>query len=236
MGFRDLQSFVAELERRGQLCRVRAAVDPVLEISAIADRVMKAPCPEGPAGAPATDPVHGGRGGVALLFENVKGSRMPVLINAFGSYARVRLALGCDDLETLAARVQQIIRPEVPTSLLEKMKRIPDLVKLAGFPPRVVKRGICQEVVHTDDANLFDLPILQCWPRDGELSAELLSDRVLPAGASGASELRQGTGRFITLAGVYTKHPETQERNVGMYRVQVFDEKLAAMHWHVHHD
>ncbi len=236
MGFPDLQSFVSELEHRGQLRRITAPVDPVLEISAIADRVMKAPCPEGPAGSPATDPVHGGQGGVALLFENVRGSRMPVLINAFGSYARVCLALGCEDLEALAARVQQIIRPEVPTSLLEKMKMIPELMKLATFPPRIVKRGICQEVVHTDDANLFDLPILQCWPRDGELSADLISDRVLPAGAGGVAGLRQGTGRFITLAGVYTKHPDTQERNVGMYRVQVFDEKLAAMHWHMHHD
>ena len=88
-----MQLFVAELERRGQLRRVAAAIDPILEISAVADRVMKSPSPEGPAGAPRTDPVHGGHGGVALLFENVKGSRIPVLINAFGSYARVRLAL-----------------------------------------------------------------------------------------------------------------------------------------------
>ena len=117
MAFADLQSFVTELERSGQLKRIAAPVDSLLEISAIADRAMKAPCPEGLAGAPSTDPVHGGRGGLALLFENVAGSRIPVLINAYGSYARVKLALGCDDLETLAERVQQLIKPEVPTSL-----------------------------------------------------------------------------------------------------------------------
>ena len=236
MGFSDLQTFVAELERRGQLRRIAAEVDPILEISAIADRVMKMPCPEGLSGAPATDPVHGGLGGVAMLFENVRGSRIPVLINAYGSYARMNLALGCDDLESLAARVQQIIKPEVPTSLIEKMKKIPDLMKLANFPPRVGKRGVCQEVVHTDDANLFNLPILQCWPRDGELSPSLIANRILPDGAAVPEDWPRGTGRFITLAGVYSKHPETQERNVGMYRVQVFDEKRCAMHWHMHHD
>lgn len=236
MGFSDLQSFVAELEHRGQLRRIAAPVDSILEISAVADRVMKAPSPEGLAGAPETDPVHGAQGGVALLFENVKGSRVPVLINAYGSYARVRLALGCDDLEALADRVQQLIKPEVPTSLLEKMKMIPELVKLATFPPKVVKRGICQEVIHTDDANLLDLPILQCWPRDGERSPDLVSSRVLPEEAGGLPDSPCGTGRFITLAGIYTRHPETNERNVGMYRVQVFNERLAAMHWHMHHD
>lgn len=235
MPFSDLQSFVAELDRRDQLRRVRARVDPILELSAIADRVMKSPCPEGPAGAPPTDPVHGGAGGRALLFENVVGSSVPVLINAFGSYARVKLALGCDDLEELAERVQQLVRPEMPTTLIEKMKKIPDLVKMAGYGPKVVKRGICQEEVHTDDADLTALPIIQCWPADGDLSSEPPEPSPRPpiteaAGAEGR------TGRYVTLAGIYTKDPETHDRNVGMYRVQVFGPKLAAMHWHVHHD
>ncbi|GMV96071.1 MAG: hypothetical protein AMXMBFR83_04400 [Phycisphaerae bacterium] len=235
MPFSDLQSFVAELERRDQLRRVRARVDPILELSAIADRVMKSPCPEGPAGAPPTDPVHGGAGGRALLFENVIGSSIPVLINAFGSYARVKLALGCADLEELAERVQQLVRPEMPTTLIEKMKKIPDLVKMAGYGPKVVKRGICQEEVHTDDADLTALPIIQCWPADGDPSSEPpeLSPRPPIAEAAGAEGR---TGRYVTLAGIYTKDPETHDRNVGMYRVQVFGPKLAAMHWHVHHD
>ena len=171
MPFADLQSFVAELEKRGQLQRITAEVDPVLELTEIADRVMKSPCPEGLAGAPATDPVHGGLGGRALLFENVRGSKIPLLINAFGSYERVKLALGCIDLEELAGRVQQMVKPELPTTLLEKMKKLPDLVKMAGMGPRVVRSGVCQEVVHTDDADFLSLPIIQCWPADGDLAS-----------------------------------------------------------------
>ena len=107
MPFSDLQTFVAELEKLDQLRRVRVEVDPILEISAIADRMSKSPCPEGIAGAPSTDPMHGGLGGRALLFEKVRGSDMPVLINAFGSYARVRMALGCESLEQLADRLRK---------------------------------------------------------------------------------------------------------------------------------
>lgn len=243
MPFPDLQSFVAELERRDQLRRVRPEVDPILEISAIAERMMKSPAPEGLDGAPATDPVHGGCGGRALLFEDVRGSSVPVLINAYGSYARIKLALGCDSLDALAARVQALIKPEVPTTLLDKMKKLPDLVKLAGYGPKVVRRGMCQEVVRTDDANLFDLPILQCWPHDGDLASEepeidAVSGRVLPPGAASTGDPAESvrTGRYITFAGVYTIDPETRDRNVGMYRVQVFGERLCAAHWHVHHD
>ena len=277
MGFPDLQSFVAELERLGQLRRVRAEVDPILEIAEIADRVMKSPSPEGPAGAPKTDPVHGQYGGRALLFENVRGSGVPLLINAYGSYARMKLALGCDDLESLADRVQQLVKPEIPSTLLEKMKKLPELVKLAGFAPRSVRRGACQEVVHTDDADLLALPILQCWPDDGNLASEpgympegaclsepraqasgpspdctdargkpsTLQGRALalpvrtepPAQASGPlCEAPQRTGRYITFGSILTSDPDSGAANLGMYRIQVFGRKLAAAHWHVHHD
>ncbi len=165
--FPDLQSFIQALESRGQLKRIRAQVDPVLEISEIADRVSKSPAPEGIAGAPATDPVHGGLGGYGLLFEKVRGSAMPVAINLYGSYARMRLALGCESFEALAARVQKLIRPEPPTTLMAKMKMLPELAKIAGYAPKHVKRGMCQEVVHTDDADLLSLPIIKCWPHDG---------------------------------------------------------------------
>ncbi|HPZ98117.1 MAG TPA: UbiD family decarboxylase [Phycisphaerae bacterium] len=238
MPFRDLQQFIAELDKRDQLRRVRAEVDPVLEITEIADRVMKSPSPEGLAGAPATDPVHGGCGGRGLLFERVRGSSMPVAINLFGSYARIKLALGCDDLEALAARVQQLVKPEMPASLLAKMKKLPDLVKLAGYAPKVGRRGICQEVVEKERASLHALPILQCWPHDGDLASEPPEPDGRPthAGVVEAPGAEGRTGRYITLGGVYTKDPETGDRNVGMYRVQVFGEKLAAMHWHMHHD
>jgi len=187
----DLQTFVNELEQRGWLKRVRVEVDPELEITEIADRVMKA-------------------GGPALLFEKVRGADMPLLINTFGSRERMCLALGCRSFEELAERVRTLIRPELPTTLMQKLRKLPELMQLGSLPPKIVKRGVCQEIVHTDDADLFRLPALKCWPQDG--------------------------GRYITLGAVFTKDPQTGERNVGMYRVQLFEPKLAAMHWHMHHD
>jgi len=246
MRFSDLRSFVVELERRGQLKRIAASVDPILEISAIADRFSKLPAAGG-ALPPATDPVHGSRGGAGLLFENVRGSSIPVAINVFGSYERMRLALGVESFEELADRVQQLVKPEMPTTLLEKMKKLPQLAKIAGYGPKVGKRGICQEVIHTDDADLLSLPIIQCWPHDGEPGyggKPALSPPLAKGGpGGGAFDIRHstfdnppGTARYITLAGIYTKDPDSGERNVGMYRVQVYGPKLAAMHWHMHHD
>ncbi len=259
MRFNDLQSFLLELESRAQLKRVAARVDPILEISAITDRVSKLPA-AGDAPPPETDPVHGRQGGWGLLFESVKNHDIPVAINIFGSYERMRMALGVECFEELADRVQQLVKPEMPTTLLEKMKKLPQLARLANFGPKVVKRGMCQEVVHTDDADLLSLPTIQCWPHDGEpgycgkpaLESEpRSSDRAEPelehprGLKSAAREFDNpqsqiddsaGTGRYITFAGIYTKDPESGERNVGMYRVQVYGPKLAAMHWHMHHD
>ncbi len=209
MAYPDLRSFVTDLERRGQLVRIAAEVDPILEITEIADRQSKLPAIDG-VPPPATDPVHGGLGGSALLFENVKGSSMPLLINAYGSYERIRLALGCESIEALARKVEQLVKPEMPTTLMEKMKKLPELARLASVPPKVVRSGACQEVVRTDDADLFELPVIQCWPEDG--------------------------GRYITFAGIYSKDPDSGERNVGMYRVQLFEPKMTAVHWHMHHD
>ena len=220
----DLQSFHAQLDQHGQLKRVSAQVDPILEISAIANRMSRMPA-AGDDPPPTTDPVHGRRGGYALLFENVMGSDIPVAINTFGSYARMRMALGVSDFEELAARVTELIKPEMPTTLIDKMKKLPQLAKLAGFGPKVVKQGMCQQVVRGDNASLLDLPIIQCWPDDGR-----------PGCGGKAADDREGTGRYITFAGIYSKDPATQVRNVGMYRVQIYDRKLAAMHWHMHHD
>jgi len=224
VSYQDLQSFIQGLENHNQLKRITVEVDPILEISAIADRVSKSPAAGG-APSPKTDPNHGQHGGHALIFENVKGSNIPVAINLFGSYTRMQLALGVDNFEQLADRVQQLVKPEMPTTLIDKMKKLPQLAKIASFGPKVVKRGICQEVVHTEDADLFDLPIIQCWPHDGE-----------PGYGLKPEDVKEGTGRYITFAGIYTKDPDTEERNVGMYRVQVVDSKLAVMHWHMHHD
>ncbi|MCP4250372.1 MAG: menaquinone biosynthesis decarboxylase [bacterium] len=209
MPYPDLQSFLTGLEQRGQLARVSAEVDPILELSQITDRVSKMPA-AGDAPPPATDPVHGTRGGRALIFENVKGSELPLAINVYGSYERMRLALGCDDFEELAGRVQQMIKPEMPTTIMGKMKKLPELAKMTSIGPKVVKRGLCQQVVRTDDANVFDLPVIQCWPDDA--------------------------GRYITLGSMVTRCPETGLRNLGMYRAQLFEPKMTAMHWHMHHD
>jgi 4-hydroxy-3-polyprenylbenzoate decarboxylase len=236
MLFSDLQSFVAELERLGQLRRVRPEVDPILEITEIADRMMKSPSPEGSAGAPATDRAHGHLGGRAVLFENVRGSSMPVLINAFGSYARIRLALGCRDLDEIGDRLRQMIKPEMPGTFLEKLKKLPELVRLASFAPKSVRHGVCQEVVRTDDASLLDLPISQCWPSDGDPASEPPAVHSPVEPVVEAEEATGRTGRYITFGGVITQDPASGVHNMGMYRVQVFGPKVAAAHWHVHHD
>src|SRR3990172_9306691 len=114
MTYTDLQTFIRDLDARGQLLRVKAQVDPILEISAIANRMSKLPA-AGSSPPPATDPVHGRRGGHGLLFENVKGSSIPVAINVFGSYERMRLALGVSDFDELSDRVQQLVKPDIPT-------------------------------------------------------------------------------------------------------------------------
>ena len=251
----DLQSFVAELEQRGWLKRISAEVDPILEITEITDRVTKG-------------------GGPALLFENVKGHDWPLLINTFGSRERMCLALGCESFDDIATRVQMLIKPEMPVTLMQKIKKLPQLAQLGNLPPKVVKRGVCQEVVHTDDADVTKLPTIKCWPLDGDTSRNTYcgpgfqpggpsscGPGFQPGGSSGMatnSPPSQGgvgggsavnppvvrpergdgvaPGRYITLGQVYTKDPETNERNIGMYRVQVFEPKLCAMHWHMHHD
>ena len=230
MGTATLSDFIDLLDKAGELARVRTPVSPVLEIAEICDRVCKTRSPHGhqeldlsPAAA---------LGGKALLFENVNGSDIPVAINTFGSYWRVNQALGTPSLTDLANRVQALVKPEMPTTLMEKMKKLPELLKLGSYPPRTVRSGICQQVIlEGDKADLTRLPILQCWPLDGNLD----SGQVMNAAAA-ATAPERGTGRYITFGGIYTVNPESGDRNVGMYRVQVFGPRKAAMHWHMHHD
>src|SRR5688500_2925258 len=232
MATETFSEFIQFLDREGELACVKAKVSPVLEIAGIADRMSKSPAPHGhkeldrsPAAA---------LGGRTLLFENVEGSDIPVAINTFGSYWRVNKALGTESLSALADRVQQLVKPEVPTTLLEKMKKLPDLIKLASFPPKSVRTGICQQVIlEGDKADLTRLPIIQCWPLDGELRSGQVFDT---EAAQRAATTQSGTGRYITLGGIHTKNPDTGDRNIGMYRGQLFGPRLAAMHWHTHHD
>jgi 4-hydroxy-3-polyprenylbenzoate decarboxylase len=232
MATETFSDFIQFLDREGELAHVKAPVDPALEIAEISDRMSKSPAPHGhkeldrsPAAA---------LGGKALLFENVDGSDIPVAINTFGSYWRINQALGTESLNALAERVQQLVKPEIPTTLLEKMKRLPDLVKMAGFPPKTVRSGVCQEVVlEGERADLSRLPIIQCWPLDGDLKSGQVFD---PAAAASAALSQAGTGKYITLGGIFTRNPENGDRNIGMYRVQVHGPRLCAMHWHMHHD
>jgi 4-hydroxy-3-polyprenylbenzoate decarboxylase len=192
MAYKDLQEFVDILEREGELVRIKTQVDAELEITEIADRVSKAYGP-------------------ALLFENVRGYDIPVLINAFGSTKRMAMSLGVDRIDDVAEDIVGFmeIADQVPQSTLDKVKLLPKLAQVAKFIPRTVRQGICQEVVEKNPS-LNALPVLKCWPEDA--------------------------GRFITLPQVYTRDPETGKRNVGMYRMQVFDDHTTGMHWHTHHD
>jgi 4-hydroxy-3-polyprenylbenzoate decarboxylase len=189
MPYDSLRHFTEFLEKKGELVRVKERVSPILEITEIADRVMK-------------------KRGPALLFENVEGSRFPLLINTFGSRQRMSWALGAEDLEDVAKRIEALIKLQPPEGgLLEKLKFLPILAELGNYPPKVVKSGASQEVVQSEP-NLLALPIQKCWPLDA--------------------------GRYITMMQTFSKDPDTGMRNVGMYRFQVFDEKSGAMHWQIH--
>jgi 4-hydroxy-3-polyprenylbenzoate decarboxylase len=188
MPFTSLSDFVQLLAQRGELRRIAHPVKAELEIAEIADRVMK-------------------KCGPALLFENVSGKKIPVLINAFGSSKRMALALGVDDLEQIAADIAKLIQLKPPRSFAEKLALLRELMKVAGIPPKLVKDGPCREVIHRDpDLNM--LPVLTCWPGDA--------------------------GPFITLPMVFSKDPVKGNRNVGLYRMQVFDRRTTGMHWHLH--
>lgn len=189
--FKNLRDFIKYLETKGQLKRITAEVDTDLEITEIADRMVK-------------------KGGPALLFENVKGSKFPLAINLFAGYDRISWALNATMLDDIPARLLEMLPDEMPGSWRDKLSALAKLGKLASLKPKEVKKAPCQEVVQTESFDLNDLPVLKCWPDDG--------------------------GRFITLPLVITKNQNTGVQNVGMYRMQVFDGRTTGMHWHIHHD
>jgi 4-hydroxy-3-polyprenylbenzoate decarboxylase len=199
LAYNDLREWIAALERAGELKRVKTEVDPVLEIAEITDRVSKGNF----AGESARATLQ--PGGPALLFENPKGSDIPVLINQFGSERRMRMALGVDSLDEVADRIRQFMDVKSPQGFLDKIKMLPMLAEMGKFFPKVVSTGPCKEVIRKDSFDLKHLPILQCWPQDA--------------------------GRFITLPCVVTRDPKTGKRNVGMYRMQVYDGQSTGMHW-----
>jgi 4-hydroxy-3-polyprenylbenzoate decarboxylase len=199
LAYNDLREWIAALERAGELKRIKTEVDPVLEIAEITDRVSKGQFPGD--GTPGTFKP----GGPALLFENPKGSDIPVLINQFGSEKRMRMALGVDSLDDVADRIRQFMDVKSPQGFLDKIKMLPMLAEMGKFFPKTVATGPCKDVIRKDNFDLKHLPILQCWPQDA--------------------------GRFITLPCVVTRDPKTGKRNVGMYRMQVYDGQSTGMHW-----
>ncbi len=250
--YRDLGAFVDALDAAGELRRVRAPVSPVLEIAAIADRVSRTRAPGLPSeAARRTDPLNHGLGGSALLFENVVGSDFPVLINAYGSYRRMEMALGGRSLEHIGETIGGLVKPEPPRSMgeaLAKARAFAPLLKIG--PKRARGRGACQEVVRTgEQIDMTRLGMLRCWPLDGDFAAlgypPGTNEGVPGQGHPGISPEewdRSYRGRYITLAGVHTIHADDRDaakprtHNIGMYRVQLLGKDRLAMHWHMHHD
>jgi 4-hydroxy-3-polyprenylbenzoate decarboxylase len=205
MAFRSFQHFLEELERAGELLRITEPVDTELVIAEWANREMKSP-----------------GGGKALLFEKPsidgKTAAFPVAINTMGSRKRIAMALGVNDVGNLAQEIQLILKAKPPIDLREGFALLKQGIHLLHARPKRVSSAACQEIVHglstlnsqpsTSAMSLRELPILKCWPKDG--------------------------GRFITFPNVHTRDPESGARNVGMYRMQVFDDRTTAMHWQVH--
>ncbi|MFH1774730.1 MAG: menaquinone biosynthesis decarboxylase [Methanobacteriota archaeon] len=190
MAYLDLRDFIEVLEKKKLLRRIKTEVSPELEITQILDRTSKS-------------------NSLVLLFENVKGYDIPVAANLFGSMDRMKLALETENFESIGKSLVELLKPDIPPSLLGKIKSAAKLKEVFSFPPKIVRDAPCKEVVlKGEEVDLNKFPILKCWPNDA--------------------------GKFITLPLVFTKDPETGERNCGMYRMQVYDKAATGMHWHVH--
>jgi len=208
MPYTDLRDWIRQLDKAGELRRVREAVNPYLEMAEIADRTAKL------GKGTRAEAGNTAAGGPALLFENVTGyPGAKVLMNQFGSERRMKLALETDSLDSIADRIRTLIHPESPTSFLDKIKLLPRLAEVGSFFPKVIaaKDAACKQVIHRALADggqgidLLKLPVLTTWPQDG--------------------------GPFITLPCVVTRDPTSGKRNVGMYRMQVYDGQTTGMHW-----
>ena len=192
MVYKNLLEFIEALENEGELLRIKAYVNPKLEMAEITDRMSKQP-----------------GGGKALLFENT-GFDYPVLMNAYGSEKRMCMALGVKHLDDVAKEIEELFKllSAPKDGMMDKLKLLPKLAQFSSWMPRVKSgRGECQEIIMSEP-DITKLPVITCWPKDG--------------------------GPFLTLPVIHTKDPNTELRNVGMYRMQVFGPTLTAMHWHKH--
>ena len=222
MAYRDFQHFLDALQSAGELRRISEPLSPYLEITEVADRVMKAGGPalliENPVGTPQRHSTPDPKSAVMNYPSIDPACRplgeihypYPVAINTMGSRRRMSMALSCDDFTEHAERIAHLLKPELPKGPIEALRQLPALLKeLKGVPPKTVSHGKCQErVLRGPEIDLTKLPVLNCWPEDG--------------------------GPFITLPLVFTHDPNTGKRNVGMYRIQVYDETTCGMHWQMH--
>ena len=205
LAYDDLRDWIKALEKAGELKRIREEVSPELEITEITDRVSKIGVK---GGGTASATARYAPGGPALLFENVKGfPGHKVFINQFGSERRMALALNVERLDEIAERIKGLMNVKAPEGLLDKLKMLPQLGALTSAFPKTVsaKEARSKEVIVKDNFDLNQFPILKCWPHDG--------------------------GRFITLPCVHTRDPRSGKRNIGMYRMQVYDGQTTGMHW-----
>ncbi|MBV9023593.1 MAG: UbiD family decarboxylase, partial [Streptomycetaceae bacterium] len=194
MAYDDLRSFLRALERDGDLKRIKAEVDPYLEVGEIVDRVNKA-------------------GGPALLFENVRGSSMPLAMNVYGTDRRLLKALGLRSYDDISEKIAGLLKPELPHGFTGVREAFGKLAGMTHVPPKKVKAGDApvQEVVVTgEEVDLGCLPALFTWPQDG--------------------------GSFFNLGLTHTKDPQTGIRNLGLYRLQRHDRNTIGMHWQIHKD
>ena len=201
MAFDSFGEFLSTLDNQGELIRISTPVATELEITEFADREMKKP-----------------GGGKALLFEsptvNGQKTKIPLAINTMGSHQRMAMALGRDTVDAAAEEFGNLMRAKPPTGFGETMKLLGSALELRHAKPKEVSRGPCKDIIEllnpepnspSDLPTLLDLPIQKCWPKDG--------------------------GRFITLPCVVTQDPDTGARNLGMYRMQVYDTQTTGMHW-----
>ena len=201
MAFESFSEFLSTLDNQGELIRISTPVATELEITEFADREMKKP-----------------GGGKALLFEsptvNGRKTEIPLAINTMGSHQRMAMAMGRDSVDAAAEELGKLMQAKPPTGIAETMKLLGSALELRHAKPKAVSRGPCKDIIEhlnpEDNSNsalptLLDLPIQKCWPKDG--------------------------GRFITLPCVVTQDPDTGARNLGMYRMQVYDTQTTGMHW-----
>ena len=242
MTYKCLQTFLRHLESQNELTKITDTVSPFLEVTALAQIEAVAPCPNPSHTAKAFDPGRESLGGKALFIEHIEGCDFPLCINVFGSYNRMEQALGCEEggFESIAETIAKLTNPAPPSGIRELISMAKQFKPLLKMKPKRRKGdGRCQEVVKLqskDEVDLTRLPLIKCWPLDGDPRKVGYDFSPEESGTAG------GDGRYITFAGMHTIHADERfeskpkSHNVGMYRAQLIGPTRLAMHWHIHHD